>query len=429
MLNKIYRQFIILLTVVTLSPYCYAAEDVDSIVAIVEEDVVLRSELDARVRTITNQLMEQGTSLPPESVMEKQVLDRLILSKLQIQMAENTGIRVDDETLNRTISSIAAENELTLDQFREILEADGYTYENFREDIRNEILLSRLRQRQVDNRVFVSDREIDDFLINLQHQGGMEKEYLISHVLISLPESPTQEDLEQSRRLANKVQTELREDADIAAIAATYSDGDQALNGGDLGWLKYSQVPTLFVEFIATMEKSDISELIRSPSGYHIIKIMDIRDAEKLVVTQTLARHIFIKPSELNSEEDVKTRLLSLKRRIENGDDFSELARGNSEDVVTAADGGDLGWVSPGDLTPEFENVMDEVAINSVSDPIQEQQGWHIVQVLDRREHDGTDDIRRARAREIIRQRKMDEESELWLTQLRDDAYVEYRLE
>jgi peptidyl-prolyl cis-trans isomerase SurA len=339
-------------------------------------------------------------------------------------MAENTGIRVDDETLNRTIISIASENELTLDQFREILEADGYTYEKFREDIRNEILLSRLRQRQVDNRVFISDREIDDFLINLQHQGGMEKEYLISHVLISLPESPTQEDLEQSRRLANKVQTELREGADISTMAVTYSDGDQALNGGDLGWLKYSQVPTLFVEFIATMEKSDISELIRSPSGYHIIKIMDVRDAEKLVIT-----HIFIKPSEINSEDDVKNRLLSLKRRIENGDDFSELARGNSEDVVTAADGGDLGWVSPGDLTPEFESIMDQVAINQVSDPIQEQQGWHIVQVLDRREHDGTDDIRRARAREIIRQRKMDEESELWLTQLRDDAYVEYRLE
>jgi peptidyl-prolyl cis-trans isomerase SurA len=429
MINKIYRQIIILLTVVTLSPYCYAAEEVDSIVAIVEEDVVLRSELDTRVRTITNQLMEQGTPLPPESVMEKQVLDRLILSKLQIQMAENTGIRVDDETLNRTIISIASENELTLDQFREILEADGYTYEKFREDIRNEILLSRLRQRQVDNRVFISDREIDDFLINLQHQGGMEKEYLISHVLISLPESPTQEDLEQSRRLANKVQTELREGADISTMAVTYSDGDQALNGGDLGWLKYSQVPTLFVEFIATMEKSDISELIRSPSGYHIIKIMDVRDAEKLVITQTLARHIFIKPSEINSEDDVKNRLLSLKRRIENGDDFSELARGNSEDVVTAADGGDLGWVSPGDLTPEFESIMDQVAINQVSDPIQEQQGWHIVQVLDRREHDGTDDIRRARAREIIRQRKMDEESELWLTQLRDDAYVEYRLE
>ena len=412
-----------------LSPYAYAADPVDRIVAVVEEDVVLKSELDTRIRTVTNQLIEQGTPLPPETVLEKQVLDRLVLTKLQIQMAENTGIRVDDETLNRTISSIATENELTLDQFREILEADGYRYENFREDIRNEILLSRLRQRQVDNRVYVSEREIDDFLINLQHQGGMEKEYLISHVLISLPENPTQLDLEQSRSLADKVQTELEQGADIAGIAATYSDGEQALEGGDLGWRKYSQVPTLFVDFIATMEQGDISELIRSPSGYHIIKLMDIRDAEELVVTQTLARHILIKPSEILTEAEVINRLESLRHRLESGDDFSELARGNSEDVVSAADGGDLGWVSPGDLVPEFESQMTDLSLNQISDPFQTQFGWHIVQVLDRRQHDSTDDIRRARAREFIRQKKMDAARETWLQELRDDAYVEYRLE
>jgi peptidyl-prolyl cis-trans isomerase SurA len=212
-------------------------------------------------------------------------------------------------------------------------------------------------------------------------------------------------------------------------MAATYSDGDQALDGGDLGWRKYSQVPTLFVDFIATMEKGDISELIRSPSGYHIIKLMDVRDAEELVVTQTLARHILVKPSEILSEEETINRLLSLKRRIENGDDFNELARGNSEDVVSAADGGDLGYVSPGDLVPEFENAMNELSLNQVSEPFRTQFGFHIVQVQERREHDGTDDIRRARAREVIHQRKTDEEMETWLQQLRDDAYVEYRLE
>ena len=429
MLYRICNKIILLMALAPLSPYAYAADPVDRIVAVVEEDVVLKSELDTRIRTVTNQLIEQGTPLPPETVLEKQVLDRLVLTKLQIQMAENTGIRVDDETLNRTISSIAAENELTLDQFREILEADGYRYENFREDIRNEILLSRLRQRQVDNRVYVSEREIDDFLINLQHQGGMENEYLISHVLISLPDNPTQLDLEQSRSLADKVQTELEQGADFAGIAATYSDGEQALEGGDLGWRKYSQVPTLFVDFIATMEQGDISELIRSPSGYHIIKLMDIRDAEELVVTQTLARHILIKPSEILTEAEVITRLESLRRRIESGDDFTELARGNSEDVVSAADGGDLGWVSPGDLVPEFESQMTDLSLNLISDPFQTQFGWHIVQVLDRRQHDSTDDIRRARAREFIRQKKMDDAMETWLQELRDDAYVEYRLE
>ncbi len=406
-----------------------AADPVDRIVAVVEKDVVLYSELAERVKTVKGQLQEQGTPLPPESVLEKQVLDRLVLTKLQIQMAENTGIRVDDETLNQTISKIAAENQLTLSQFREILEKDGYTYDDFREDIRNEILLSRLRQRQVENRVFVSDREIDDFLINMQHQGGLEKEYLISHVLISLPDSPTSEVLDQTQQLALKVQKELQDGGDIAAIAATYSDGEQGLEGGDLGWRKYSQVPSLFTDFIATMEKGDISELIRSPSGFHIIKLMDVRDGENLVVSQTHARHILIKPSEIATEAQVIDRLKALKVRLENGDDFSELARGNSEDLVSAADGGDLGWSNPGDLVPEFENEMKALALNQISDPFQTQYGWHILQVLERRDYDSTDDIRRARAREVLRQRKLDEAQETWLRQLRDEAYVEYRLD
>ena len=414
---------------VSISAPTRAADPVDRIVAVVEKDVVLYSELAERVKTVKGQLQEQGTPLPPESVLEKQVLDRLVLTKLQIQMAENTGIRVDDETLNQTISKIAAENQLTLSQFREILEKDGYTYDDFREDIRNEILLSRLRQRQVENRVFVSDREIDDFLINMQHQGGLEKEYLISHVLISLPDSPTSEVLEQTQQLALKVQKELQEGGDITAIAATYSDGEQGLEGGDLGWRKYSQVPSLFTDFIATMVKGDISELIRSPSGFHIIKLMDVRDGENLVVSQTHARHILVKPSEIATEAQVIDRLKALKVRLENGDDFSELARGNSEDLVSAAEGGDLGWSNPGDLVPEFENEMKALALNQISEPFQTQYGWHILQVLERRDYDSTDDIRRARAREVLRQRKLDEAQETWLRQLRDEAYVEYSLE
>jgi peptidyl-prolyl cis-trans isomerase SurA len=257
----------------------------------------------------------------------------------------------------------------------------------------------------------------------------MEKEYRISHVLIPLPDSPTQEDLQKSRSLADRIHEDLLDGADISGIAASYSGGNTALEGGDLGWRKYSQVPTLFVDFIATMELGDISELIRSPSGYHVIKLMGVRDAEELVVTQTLARHILIKPSEILTVDDVGNRLLSLKRRIESGDDFNELARGNSEDVVSAADGGDLGWVSPGDLVPEFEAVMNEMSMGQISEPFETQFGWHIVQVQDRRQHDSTDDIRRARAREVIRQRKMDEAMESWLQQLRDDAFVEYRMD
>ncbi len=422
-------KFITLLGLFSITMLARAADPVDRIVAVVEDDVVLSSELDERIRTVKGQLTEQGTPLPPDTVLEKQVLDRLVLTKLQIQMAKKTGIRVDDESLNQTISKIAAENQLTLAQFREVLEKDGYKYDDFREDIRNEILVSRLKQRQVDNRVFISDREIDDFLANMEHQGGLEKEYLISHVLIALPDSPSAEDIQQTQQLAEKVQKELQAGGDIAAIAATYSDGDQSLEGGDLGWRKYSQVPSLFTDFIATMNKGDISELIRSPNGYHIIKLMDVRDGEALSVSQTHARHILIKTSEIATEEQVIERLHALRQRIENGDDFAELARGNSEDLVSAADGGDLGWTSPGDMVPEFDNEMKALAPNQLSQPFETQFGWHIVQVLERREYNSTDDIRRTRAREVLRQRKMDEAQETWLQQMRDEAYVEYRLE
>lgn len=412
-----------------ICPLSLAAELVDRIVAIVEDDIVLQSELAQRVETVRNQIREQGNPLPPDSVLEKQVLDRLVITKLQIQMAENTGLRVDDETLNRTISGIAAENQVSLAQFREILEKDGYRYDSFREDIRNEILLSRLRQRQVDNRILISEREIDDFLMNLQHQGGLQQEYQISHMLISLPESPSTEELDQAKSVGENVMADLEAGTNIFTIAATYSSGERTLEASDLGWRKYSQVPTLFSDFIADMKPGDISELIRSPSGYHVIQLTGVRDGEEVVVTQTLARHILIKPNEILSEAEALSRLRSLKARIEGGDNFGVLARGNSEDLVSASNGGDLGWTSPGDLVPEFETEMNELSINQVSEPFQTQYGFHIVQVLDRREHDSTIDTRRARAREVIWQRKLDETSENWLQQLQNDAYVEYRLE
>jgi peptidyl-prolyl cis-trans isomerase SurA len=406
-----------------------AAELVDRIVAVVEDDIILSSELADRVRSVRGQIMEQGNPLPPDAVLEKQVLDRLVITKLQIQMAENTGIRVDDETLNRTISGIAAENQVSLAQFREILEKDGYRYENFREEIRNEILLSRLRQRQVDNRIMITEREVDDFLMNLQHQGGLQQEYLISHILISLPDSPSPEDLEQGKVVGEKVASALKSGENIFTIAGTYSSDERVLEASDLGWRRFSQVPTLFADFIGNMREGDISELIRSPSGYHVIQLAGTRAGEEIVVTQTHARHILVKPSAILSESDVFNRLRSLKNRLEGGDDFADLARGNSEDIVSAANGGDLGWTSPGDLVPEFESEMNGLALNQISEPFQTQYGFHIVQVLDRRQHDSTIDTRRTRAREVIWQRKLDETRETWLQQLRSDAYVEYRLE
>ncbi len=401
----------------------------DRIIAVVNDDVVMQSELAERVRTIKGQLREQGTSLPPTLVLEKQVLDRLILTKLQIQTAQNTGIRVDDESLNRTISNIAAENRLSLAQFRDILESDGYSYEKFREDIRNEILISRLQQRQVDNRISISEQEIENHLETQEHQGNLEIEYKISHLLFVLPGDPTADDLAGVRQKAEGVLEELAAGADFAELSALYSDA-QAVRGGDLGWRKSPQIPTLFADFIADMEAGDVSELIKSPSGYHIIRLDDIRSSEKHVINQTHVRHIFLRPDELTDEEDIKLRLEQLKIRIDGGDDFAELARGHSNDTVSAAEGGDLGWISPGALGADIDEAIATLAVGEVSAPVKSRLGgWHIIQVLGRREHDSTEDVKRARAREAIRQRKIQEARENWLRQMRDDAYVEYRLD
>jgi peptidyl-prolyl cis-trans isomerase SurA len=403
--------------------------ELDRIIAVVNDDVIMKSELEERLRTVEGQLQEQGTPVPPRSILEKQVLDRLILTKLQVQMASETGIRVDDETLNRTISNIAAENQVSLEEFRKILEQDGYSYEKFREDIRGEILISRLRQRQVDNRVTVTEREVDNFLATQEHQTEAETEYRLRHILIALPDSPSARQMQETQELAQKVWNDLKAGGDFAQIAATYSDGPQALDGGDLGWRKGGQVPTLFADFVAGMQKGDVSELIRSPGGFHIIKLDDVRDSQKVVVTQTHSRHILIRTDELVKTEDARQRLEQLRLRIGGGDDFAELAKGHSHDTVSAAEGGDLGWTSPGDLDPDFEQVMNSLNPGEISQPFQTQYGWHIVQVLERREHDSTEDVKRARAREAIRARKLDEARDSWLREMRDEAYVEYRLD
>ena len=423
------RLALALLAGMLLSGPVTAVQDLDRIVAVINDDVIMRSELAVKIRGVTTQMEEQNIPLPPLDILQKQVLDRLIMTKLQIQMAQNTGIRVDDETLNRTISNIARENELSLNQFREILEQDGYGYENFRREIRDEILISRLQQRQVDNRVIVTDREIDNYLSNQEHQGETDIEFHIAHILIAIPEGASSRQVTRARETAEQALSELQGGADFANMAATYSDGQQALDGGDLGWRKAGQVPTLFADFISDMEVGGLSGLIKSPSGYHIIKLLDKRSSEQVVVTQTKVRHILVRPDELTTVDDARRRLQQLRMRIEGGDDFAELAKAHSVDTMSAADGGDLGWVNPGDLVPEFENMMDSLEPGAVSEPFPSQFGFHILQVLDRREHDSTEDIKRARAREAIRRRKLEEARTDWLRQMRDEAYVEYRLD
>jgi peptidyl-prolyl cis-trans isomerase SurA len=418
-----------LLIPLTLTGTVNAGVPLDRIVAIVNEDVIMQSELHNKLRTLVNQLTEQRAQLPPRDILEQQVLEQLILNKLQLQFAANTGIMVDDETLNRAISNIASENKLNLSQFREILERDGYSYEAFREDIRNEIIISRLRQRQVDNRVTVTDREIDYHLANEEVQGGTETEYRLSHILVATPDEATQEEIDQAKLVAEKILEDLANGEDFAMLARTISDGQQALDGGDLGWRKAGDIPSLFAGHVTNLKEGEVSELIQNPSGFHIIKLTALRSGDKHVVTQTKARHILIRPNELVTDEDAKARLDQLVIRLKGGDSFEELARSHSEDPGSAVNGGDLGWANPGDMVPEFENEMNRLEPGEISAPFRSPFGWHIVQVMERRQHDNTEDVKRARARETIRARKIEEAQQNWLRGLRDEAYVEYRLD
>lgn len=405
-----------------------AAATLDHIVAVVNDDVILESELERQMARVTSELNQRGTPLPPRHIFERQVLERLILTRIQLQEAELGGIRVDDERLNQTIRRIAEDNQVSLEEFRRILESDGYSFVQFREDIRSEIIISQLRQRQIDNRIIVTDREIDNFLANQEQQGNIDSEYRLAHILIAIPASADAAQVEALRVKAEDTLQRGRSGADFSQLAAEVSDAQGALDGGDLGWRKADRLPSIFAPFAKSMDPGDISDVIESPNGFHIVKLLERRSGEKIMIPQTRARHILVTPNELVSENDAITRLEQIKLRLDGGEDFAELARGHSDDRGSALKGGDLGWVSPGDLVPEFEEVMNQLAIGETSRPFKSRYGLHVVQVVERRKHDGTDTVIRSKAREAIRQRKSEEELQTWLQRLRDEAYVEFRL-
>jgi len=415
--------------VLFLSGPLHADVMLDRIVAVVNDDVIMQSELANKIREIKEQFAKQHAEVPPDDILTKQVLENLIFTKLQLQVAANTGVVVDDETLNQTINRVAEQNKVTLTQFREILERDGYSYERFREDIRDQITISRLRQRNVDNRITVTEGEIDNFLTTEKLQGGAENEYRLSHILIAIPESSTDEERSQAKLVANKVLEDLANGADFAKLAASLSSGQQAEQGGDLGWRKASDIPSLFADVVTRMKEGEVSKVIESPGGFHIIKLTGLRTSDKHIVTQTRARHILMHTNELLTDKDISKKLSQLKGRIETGEDFAALAKAHSEDAASAVNGGDLGWINPGKMIPEFEEQMAKLKPGEISEPFKTQFGWHIVQVLERREHDNSKDLQRDKAREIIRQRKIKEAEQNWLRQLREEAYIEYRLD
>lgn len=403
-------------------------EELNHIIAVVDDQAITRLELDKRLRTVLGQLRQNNTPPPPMEILQQQVLERLIVERIQLALAANRGVRVDDENLNEVIGRIAAQNRLTLDQFRSALEKDGVSFASFREDIRNELIMNNLRSREVDARVEVTPQEVDEFLARNSQGGALDVEYHLGHILIAVPEGASPEQVQASRAKAQKVLDNLRSGTDFRQMAVSYSDDQQALQGGDLGWRKGGQLPTLFSDSVQRLAPGEVSELIRSSSGFHIIKLLEKRGEQRQYLTQTHARHILIRTNELVSDHDARDKLQRLRERIDNGEDFAELARANSEDTGSASSGGDLGWANPGMFVDPFEKAMSELKPGQMSEPFKTQFGWHIVQVLERRQRDSTDELKRARAHEAIRQRKIEEQTQDWLRRMRDEAYVEIRL-
>lgn len=401
----------------------------DRIIAVVDNDVITRGEMSDRMKQVKLQLEKQGTPLPPTEVLEKQLLERLITERLQLSHAAQTGIKVDDNQLDKTIERIADQNKLSLQEFRSALEAEGMNFRKFREDIRKEILLARLREREVDNRVNVTEAEIDNLLTTQSSRGAGDDEVDLAHILIRVPEDSSPEDVQKLRAKAEDALKKLQDGADFGQISAGYSDAPNAMEGGKLGRKKLGQLPELFQEPIKVLKSGEVAPLLRSSNGFHILKVLAREGASApLVVQQTHARHILIKPSEVLSDADAQRRLSDLKERMDNGGNFEELARQYSEDG-TASKGGDLGWVNPGDTVPDFEKAMNALAPGETSAPVRSPFGWHIIQVIERRSQDMSRESARLKARQQIKARKADEAYQDWLRELRDRAFVEYRLE
>lgn len=403
-------------------------ELVDRIVAVVNNDVITLFEFNERLRVVQRQLEGQGIKLPPREILEKQLLERVINEKVQLQFAAETGIRVDDATLDRAIGRIAEGNRMSLDSFRQALEKDGGSFAKFREDIRNEIILARVKEREADNRVTVTESEVEHFFASQAAAQGSDTEFNVGHILIQVPEQASPEQIQTRKARAEQALAELKKGADFAQVSASFSDAPNALQGGELGWRSASRLPQLFSDALNALQPGQFSGLLRSPNGFHLLKLIDKRGRDvPLLVVQTHARHILIKTSELISEADAKRRLTELKERLDNNAaNFAELARLHSEDG-SAAKGGDLGWLSPGDTVPEFEKAMDALAANAISEPILSPFGWHLIQVLERRREDVTQEKQKLKARLEIRERKADEAYQEFVRQLRDRAYVEYR--
>ena len=402
--------------------------EADRIVAVVGDEVITQYDLGQRYASALKQLQKQNTNLPPQDVLERQLLERMIMDRVQMQFARETGLKVDDAQLDQAMTRIAANNKLTPQQFRLALEKDGVNYATFREEIRGELTMVRLREREVEGKILVSDGEVDLYLAN-QASTGANEEYQLAHILLRAPESASPEQLQKLKLRGEQALKRAKEGVSFAELAASYSDAPDALQGGDIGLRPLDRLPQLYAETAARMQPGEVSDLLRSSAGFHIIKLLAKRGGSGPVsVQQTHARHILIRVNEIVSETEARRKMENLRERLVNGGDFAELARLYSQDG-SAGKGGDLGWVSPGDTVPEFERAMDALKDNELSPVVQTPFGMHLIQVLERRQRDVSEERKRTVARQALRERRLDESYQEWLRQLRDRAYVEIRLD
>ncbi|MGR9012361.1 MAG: peptidylprolyl isomerase [Gammaproteobacteria bacterium] len=408
-----------------LGSFFVHAEVLDTIIAVVEDDVILERELQKEVAIIEQRIQQSNAALPPAYVLRKQVLEKMIIDKLQRQLAEKAGITVSEEMLNSSAADIARRNNMDLDQFRAEVERQGMDYQGFLDNMRNEIIINQLRGREIGGRIKVTDREVEHYLETQDKIGEESTQYHLGHILIAVKEGASSTEVQRAMSKADDLVKKLREGQDFSQAAISDSEDANALQGGDLGWRATSEIPTLFVNEVHQMKQGDVSEPIRSPSGFHIIKMLELKGMDNHMIIKTKVRHILIKTNELIDDAEAQKRLLALKARIADGDDFSVLARAHSDDKGSALKGGSLDWVGPGDLVKPFEEAMEKLGINEVSDPVQTQFGWHIIQVLGRENKDDSDEFKKNLVRDAIRKRKIEEETELWVRRLRDEAFVE----
>ncbi|MCM8613055.1 peptidylprolyl isomerase [Accumulibacter sp.] len=402
---------------------------VDRVIAVVNDEVITRHDLRARLDSALAQLKRQGMQPPPRDVLERQVLERLVVDRVQLQLARDMGLRVDDAQLEQALQRIASGNRMTLGQFRAALEKDGIVFASFREEIRAEMTIARVREREVDSKIFISDGEIDNYLSGVSTPGGAGEEYRLAHILLRAPESASPEQIQKLRAKAEQVLDRLRKGDDFGQLAASYSDAPDGMKGGDLGWRPIDRLPAIFAEASGRLKVGEVSPILRSSNGFHLVKLLDKRGGGAVAaVEQTHARHILIKVNEIVSEPEARHKIEGLRQRISHGERFAELARLFSQDG-SASKGGDLGWIYPGDTVPEFERAMNQLAPGELSQPVQSPFGYHLIEVLERRVQDVSSERQRVAARQTLRERKRDEAYQDWLRQARDRAYVEIRLE